>query len=127
MKRLAIAAILGTLVTASAQAGQKSTYPVGISGSSAYGAIGDARSSANPVEHIGCNVFGWSGATSGYAFCWAVDSMGHSLQCSSSNPYIVQAAAAVTSFSYINFQADKGGYCTQLDVQNHSQYAPMVP
>src|SRR5205085_2423790 len=101
--------------------------PVGVNASAGYGNVGDARSSANTTEHIGCNTYGYAGATSGYTFCWAVDSRNNAAMCSSTDPTIVQASTAITSYSYIVFQFDKTGTCTSLDVQNYSNYSPMVP
>ena len=71
---------------------------------------------------------GYPGSTGGHAFCWAVDADGLSLACSSEEPSIVLAAAAIGPSSYLTFTVDTAtGRCSSLDVQNYSMVRPVTP
>ena len=121
-----IAALACAVVGGTASAGFKLSGPVVISGTLAFGTVGDARASANTVEYIGCSVTG--STTSGLsATCGARDANSNNKSCSTSDPGLVQVAANVKAFSWIAFTHNTSGQCLTLAVYNYSYYPPMVP
>jgi hypothetical protein len=129
MKNKLVFAALAAALSATAFAGARYGGPTFIAGNQATGNLGDARSSNNDRELIGCSKYGWSGTTGpGYVFCWAVTAEGDQLTCSSeNNQAMINATAAIGTASLIMFFANKDGTCASIDVQNYSGYTPMVP
>jgi hypothetical protein len=129
LKKSSLAIVACAALASTALAGYKfhANPPVLVTSSSGSGILGDARASANNIERIGCLTYGYAGSTSGYTFCSAVDAGYKNAACSSTNPSIVQAASAIGPASSITFRFDASGTCTSLDVQNFSEYTPMVP
>ncbi len=126
MKKLLGAALVCAAVGGVAQAGHKQSDNVGISGNQAWGGLGDARSSSNTVEYIGCQVISWSGSPA-LAYCTARDELGTFLSCSSSEPELVKAAQSLGPTGRITFIANKDGSCQILWTSNMSYDAPPVP
>jgi hypothetical protein len=126
-KLLLLAGALGVLAWTgeSLHAGTTVTVPVTVLATQAYGVIGDARASADSTQYIGCEVYGdASGAAD--AECYARDSAGTTLYCTTSSPAILQAAASIGVDSYIQFGVT-GTACSFLRVTKASLYRPKTP
>ena len=92
----------------------------------AAGSIADARSSADNVQYIGCEVYA-SNPGGSTMYCSAKDSTGGYVNCTSSDPDLVNAARSVNGDSDILFFWDSNAACTSLYVQNYSVYSPKQP
>jgi len=93
----------------------------------ASGAVGSARNSADSKQYIRCyihHITGWAGPM---AYCEAVDSNGIVLGCRTTDPNKISVLYAMTDYSYIYFQADANGDCTELVIDNRSFFPPMIP
>lgn len=120
-----------TLFCANAMAGQHVNSPVSIlsSGSvrSVAGGVSSAYNSADTVQLIGCSV-GANAGGSLTAVCEATTATGVYAQCITSDPALVQAAAAINSGSVIYFHLPTTGTaplpCIDLTVVNYSTSAP---
>ena len=126
MKRLLLAALVASALGGAALAGNHQLHPVVIQDDTAWGNLGDARSSANGSEYIGCHVFG-SAASNPLAICEARDERGASLFCSTSEPAMVTAATAFGPTAFVTFGVNKDGQCRHVWSINLSYYAPAVP
>jgi hypothetical protein len=123
---------LGTLLLAGtgALAGSKIVRNVYVSSSTgggyAYGSLGNARTSSDTVQYIGCTTS--SGSAGDVAMtCFAKSSSGITGSCTSSVPALVEDARSVTADAYIDFRWDGAGKCLQLTVSHASHYQPTVP
>lgn len=106
-----------------AAAGMRDYVPVWISGGAAGGTIGSARNSADTVEYIGCQVSSnWGGTP--WAACYAKNSSGSYLTCSSSAPGLVDVAKNIYADAYIYFYRNSDGSCGNLFIDNCSSYEP---
>lgn len=119
---VAKAAILGTalLLNGTAWAGAKYTPQVSVTATAAWGSMVGARYSSDNVQRIGCSLSG--GVTQGSIFCSARDKNGLNLSCSSTDSWKLEAVQAITDSSYIYFTTNNYGLCTNLSVQNDSQF-----
>lgn len=95
------------------------------SGTTAAGAVGTARNSADVTQFIRCTVQGFTNSSA--VFCAARDAAGNSFSCTANN-----STALATSVSAIDagsrlFIFQVGGVCQQIDVTNSSEYKPKVP
>lgn len=114
-----------------AVAGQKQSAEVLINEklSRAMGSLGSARNSAELTQHIGCTVFTFSNGSSN-VLCTARTAANLVRSCSTNStmaPALVEAARKITGDSYIFFQWNAVGDCTELDITNASQFAPKNP
>jgi hypothetical protein len=121
---LAIAAVM--LGAGAVQAGYKGynnvvVYP---DGSGAYGALGDARSSSNTKEQIGCRAFVNGGSQ--YTYCYATDKLGAGASCITYDPVFTQRAAGINGDQFIYF-LQSGGTCTYLSIDSASSNTPKTP
>jgi hypothetical protein len=124
--RLGFVIGLGLLVAlaGSARAGAKHSVPVTVGSAYASGSLGTARNSSDGNQYIGCQVYGTSSIN---AYCYAADSAGHYLSCSTTTTAMVALAESLTSDSYLYFSVNSSGGCTYLVVQNSSDLAPKNP
>jgi hypothetical protein len=107
-------------------AGLKSTQNVTVSATSASGAVGTARASADAVQFIRCTVQGTTAGNN--VFCAARNTAGTSLSCTANgSPNLAHSVAAIGPTSRIYFAVNASGACIQVDVTNSSEYPPMVP
>lgn len=121
------------LLCASATAGQRTVIPVSIFSTTAVvtanGSVSTAYNSADTQQMIGCSVSASAGGAPN-AICEAVTAGGLYARCSSSDPAIVQAAAAVGGESVISFHysatAPSPAPCIDLTVSNYSYSGPKL-
>lgn len=125
MKKLLLPVLVASALGGTALAGMHQIHPVVIQDDTAWGNLGDARSSANGSEYIGCHVFGASGSS--MAICEARDERGSSLFCSSTDPAQVTAASSFGPTAFVTFGVDKDGRCRHIWTLNLSYYAPAAP
>lgn len=107
MKRSVLMAISLTGIAGLAWAGAVNYFEVTVDPTArrAYGSLSDARRSADTVQYIGCSVSANAGEAAS-ATCEAKTSASVRLTCSSSEPGMVQAAAALTDHGYVYFQCE---------------------
>lgn len=118
-------ALLGFLAAAvAAQAGTKYSAYVAVGSTYAYGSMGQARSSADSNQYIGC--YSAATATLHYAICSARDASGDSGSCRTYDDKMIRVAEAAGSDSVIEFHWS-GSTCTYINVMNDSRYAPRQP
>jgi hypothetical protein len=128
---VAVAALcVGGTLLGKARAGLNYTQPVVVhrwpdGSGEAYGALGDARSSADSTQYIGCSVYAAAGYTTGD--CYGRDSSGNWFGCSTLQSSFVQVAASIGGASSLRVAWNTGGDCTDLTVYNYSYNTPMVP
>ena len=123
-KLLALAALGLTLVTTPVPtwAGYRFTPGVTISpnqvgGSYARGSLVGTRYSADAVQYIGCTTT----ATSTRTECYAKNTAGAYLYCSSTNGAIYDTVQAMTDSSSIQIQVDGSGTCTSVNIYHGSE------
>jgi hypothetical protein len=125
MKKLfALMILVGSVGTAIA--GLRSTWPVRIDLTNrwAYGSIGDARASSDPLADLGCELQ----TNPGYvplAYCFA-RLTGQYVSCYSQDPNVVTVAAAVRD-GYLTFNWDSSGKCTHIGTDNTASTTPKQP
>jgi hypothetical protein len=131
-KTLALATLVACgvgLGGAAVRAGYKIENDVNVTTSPTFrsgsGSVGTARASADGNEQIGCSVESTIGGV--FARCKARTAAGVYLECTSGAAPIVQAAAAIGSASRLYFTENLMGGCTGLQVDNESNWKPMVP
>jgi hypothetical protein len=92
-------------------------YPNQVGGSYAKGSMVGTRYSADAVQYIGCTAT----ATSTRTECYAKNTAGAYLYCSSTNGAIYDTVQAMTDSSSIQFQVDGSGTCTSVNVYHGSE------
>jgi hypothetical protein len=92
--------VLSFAAAATAYAGARFTYPVVINDTNrtAYGALTDARGSADTRQYIGC----WSNNASGG--CDAVNASGLTRSCSTTDPAMLAVIRSMSDESYVAFR-----------------------
>ena len=127
LKRNIIAALVA--LTASASAGQKISSPVTITFYTGYraanGSMATARATADSIQYIGCEMYGYEAYSSVY--CTARDEAGNVAACYAREAEeIKKVAFSITDGSYIAFQTSSTEYtkCSSLNVRTSSKYAP---
>ncbi len=120
MKLMIKSALFTTLLamTMVANAGYRYVYQVNIGSNYAFGAIADARGSADGNQRMGC----WEN-TSG-ASCYASNSAGTARSCYTTDPTMRSLVRSIGSESYIYFTFDTSGNCNYLYVENTSVFKP---
>ncbi len=88
----------------------------------ASGSLASARFSDNDVEVIGCRLRGTAGVGSD-VHCGARDSAGTTVNCLSTDAFIVEAVQAISAYSWLQIESVAGS-CTQLHVSTRSQHIP---
>lgn len=116
-----------------ASAGLKRATPVVVTMNStgtvttAWGTLGDARSSADTSQYIGCKVSISAGGTS-KALCYAQNAAGAVASCTSTDANVVATALSVSSTSSIRFAYPTAtAICSSLSVDNGSTTQPSAP
>jgi hypothetical protein len=114
-------------VATAAWAGQQVTYLVTVDTGTqeAYGAIGAAHNSADPIQFIGCATYTYASGFE-FAYCSARDENGAFASCQSTDPRFLAVARGVNNASLVRFSWDASGNCTQMIVNNSSYYVPKV-
>jgi len=126
-RKVLLGVSIAALATATtAWAGYKGYYPVNVNTTSreAYGALGDARASADATQYIGCAVTGY-GVTGVSLACYAQDAAGNYGSCSTTDSGLITAATGLTANAFVDFVWDSTGKCTYLRVFTGSQYRPV--
>ena len=122
-------ATLVGLAQREAAAGEKWASNVYISTSQryAYGSLGTARNSSSNIENIGCSI--WTAGTYDEVTCTAKMSGSGtaSASCSTFDQDIAEAARAINGDSWLEFDWDANGECTELFVSQASRLAPKAP
>lgn len=102
-------------------AGARYSFPVVINDATrvAYGALTDARGSADNRQFIGC----WSNNTSGG--CDAVNAGGLTRSCSTTDPAMLAVIRSMSDESYVSFRwAADGSTCAYVYAQTTSYSKP---
>jgi hypothetical protein len=108
-----------------AWAGYKTTYSVFVGSGIAWGAMGDARASADSTTYIGCSRSGYPGS---YMIqCYAKNASGTYGTCAINDPAMASTVASITPSSYIFFEWNASNTCTYLSVDNASYLTPIQP
>src|SRR5437660_836163 len=105
-----------------ALAGARESDPVSVDTSSypsGQGTVGDARSSADFKQYIGCGVTSY-GPGGSYATCSATDVNGKSAYCYTSDPDMRQTVLGIKGDSYVAFFGTPSGQCRAIMVTNGS-------
>lgn len=118
MKKLTLTFILAT-ISCFAMAGYVNHTQVGVdtAGRTAYGSMVGARNSADATQYIGCSVVNFG---SPYALCFARNSAGTNVTCSTTNAGHIDQVAGLNNESYLYFQWDANGVCTYIYSQASS-------
>jgi hypothetical protein len=123
--RVSLTLALMLVAGGTALAGFKTNIPVVIDLElrNAQGALGTARNTTDALQYIGCTITtddGWS-----LTECVARDAAGVTVSCINGvNTGMRDAALSINGDSFIYFQWDAIGQCTQLVVRNNSWHAP---
>ena len=101
-------------------AGYKDYSPVFVGEGYAYGSVSNAYASTSVSEHIGC-----ANNNEGFVQCSAQgsDPTRHAY-CSSNKAVFQGVALSVRKSSYVYFEWDASGECTEIYVRNGSLYLP---
>jgi hypothetical protein len=117
------------LVSDAASAGDKVVTNIYMNTNSwpeeARGELGDARSSSDGSEYIGCQVAAYTGGTA-VAVCYARQNYVYR-SCTTYDAGLVARARTVGPASYVDFKWDPSGTCTYLYVSVASYQTPMTP
>lgn len=108
-------------VAATVYAGARFTYPVVINDTNrtAYGALTDARGSADTRQYIGC----WSNGAMGG--CDAVNASGLTRSCSTIDPAMLAVIRSMSDESYVAFRwSSDGSTCAYIYAQTTSYSKP---
>lgn len=123
---LSMVVVFGVVLMAGvSSAGFTYDDPVYINTSTMYaqGSMGSARAASNTVESIGCVVEAYPGY-SVTVTCYARNSAGTSVSCTSFDPALANVATAIADSSEVTFTWNSSGYCTLLEVNTFSHYRP---
>src|SRR5262245_27488809 len=128
MKKSILGMVLLGALALGAHAGQRYSAPVTIDlpNAVASGSPGSTRISADSVQRIGCKVSASPGVAP-VVLCGATDAAGTTVECTSSDPGIVQVASALNGDSWLGFRWDKAHECTWVSVETNSQHEPKEP
>jgi hypothetical protein len=135
-RRKALTALFSVLalvgVGGSVLAGQKTestvSITVGATSSTASGALGTARASADTNQMISCTITGLT--TANNVNCSARDAAGNFLSCTANSgaAFLAEAVGGIGPNSRLYFVVENAtGKCTQINSTNGSQYKPVVP
>ena len=114
--------VSSVVLAGEARAGRKTSSPVVVGTSYAYGALGSARNSADSVQFIGCST--WATATSQSGLCQARDSASHNLSCTTSEPNLLAEIRSMAGDSFVYFTVNASGECTLIQVNHSSELEP---
>jgi len=99
--------------------GEVSIY-IGSDHSSAGGTMVGARYSADNKQYIECTTYLSTTIWVPLIQCYAQDKAGQHILCSSRDPKFQETLQAMTDSSYISFQADSKGACTDIGISHGS-------
>jgi hypothetical protein len=120
---------LAGLAVVPAFAGTRATQYVFIQNNNAgffvYGAVGDARASADGRQGIWCATQSFDGGA--YLVCTATDSGGRTVACFTRSASMIQAAQSIGPNSYVHFRSPNNSDCDGVTVENGSRYRPATP
>ena len=112
-------------------AGAKTSAPVTIdlAARRAAGSLGSTRNVSPSGSYIGCQIIATTTGSAPSFNCSARVGGASPVfrNCAGSVSAMVQAAASVTTDSYIVFTWDANGVCNSLTVTNYSDYEPKAP
>lgn len=122
-KAVFVAALLGgTLATGSALAGERGDSPIYVDKAqrAASGGLGYVRNAPGSLAYIGC------ASTLTYLVCYAQNESRQNASCFLSSPSAVaqNLVASVKGDSYLSFNWDQNGVCTDIVVYNDSTLQP---
>jgi len=123
LRKLIGTAVLGLAMFSndiSAWAGQRLLTEVTVGASSASGTMLGARYSTDKQQYIGCWLY--ESRLEETVGCAAQDKTGKSFLCYSRDPRWVTVVKAMTDSSYISVEANPGGPCTSLTIENYSSH-----
>jgi len=90
------------------------------------GALGDARSSPDGKEWVGCQMTTFPGGEpSGQ--CGASDASGRTVSCTWSGAAVAQAVQSISSASRLRVSFDASAHCTFVTVDKYSFVTPPTP
>jgi hypothetical protein len=117
----------GALVSTSSMAGYKYALEVYVTGTTAQGALGAARASADSMQYIGCVVADYSsGSSTGY--CYARNRVGTSLYCQTTNAAQINSIRAINGQSQVYFTVPSwSSTCSQINLYQVSYNLPSTP
>ena len=129
MKRAMVALVVALGLATVAHAGLRNTVGVTVDtvNHKAFGALGEARNSADAIQAAGCQTSIVAGGT--YSLlCFAVDATGVEVMCTSTNKQFIQTAQALGTDAAFAFSYDPtNGTCKTLLVFNASEFGPKLP
>lgn len=110
-------------------AGFKQQVPVSIDNvrRTAMGSLATARNSADANQIIGCGVDYDAVNRKNNVNCSATDAAGHTAQCATQQAELIQLALGINGDSFVEFDWDKSGVCTNIAVVNSSMNPPKQP
>lgn len=128
MKTCSILTVALVASSSLALAGDHWSLPVAVNpaGRTAIGAVGQARNSANPLEFIGCEVYGYAG---GYvhAACNALDAAHDYGYCWTDSPNLINILSGLNGDSVVEFWWNSDNKCSFARVYNGSKWEPKIP
>lgn len=86
----------------------------------ASGSLSSARSSADTLQFVFCELY----ASTGVIGCRARNSAGVLRTCSTTDATFVKTVQMINNSSYVSFWWDASGNCTNILVRNGSNYLP---
>lgn len=115
------------LFTASAFAGLSQPFGVEVDhvNMTASGDMLSARNSKNDVEYVGCGVRAYDDGAGGAfysGFCQAMDADEEWVVCTTTNPGLLNALAALTDSAFITFNWNEDYECTKIGNSANSFY-----
>jgi hypothetical protein len=110
---------------ATAQAGTRSSYPVYIGATYAYGSLGTARASSDTLSYVECQRY--VTPSNAVLTCYVRDAAGKTAMCITNDPSFVAEGRALKGDSLLYFEWDANGYCKALRVTDSSYLAPKSP
>jgi hypothetical protein len=129
IKRSFIVVLLVASAGIPASAGRRTPWPVTVDpvGRVAWGSIGSTRNSPDTISKLGCSVHYDAVNRKNNVNCAAVDASSRSGQCATQQPELVQIALGIKGDSFLQFNWDASGTCTDIWVNNSSDMEPKQP
>jgi hypothetical protein len=117
--------VLSLALGSDASAGRKQPWPVTIDlvNRNAAGSLGTARNSGDARQAIGCGVHFDAVNAKNNVNCTATDAAGNTAQCATQQAELIQIALGINGGSFVRFDWDGSGICTNIFVDNQSIYA----
>jgi hypothetical protein len=114
-------AVLATVATVSAVAGTKTNTATVINDTFKYaqGSLSSARTSSDTLQFISCELY-----ANGNISCRARDAAGNLRSCHTTDAAYAKVVTMINDSSFVFFQWDDAGNCTNLLVRNGSNYLP---